>query len=54
MIDWITEFYNNVWHRYWTLADLFITFYILYQLRKLNSYIDHRKDKKKDDSHRIN
>jgi hypothetical protein len=40
MWTWMMEFYNNVWHPYWTIFDLFITVFILYELRKVSKNLD--------------
>jgi len=47
--DFIMNFYNTVWHPYWTAIDLGITFFVLYQLRRLHFLVkDFNKIIKKD------
>ncbi len=51
MGDWCLKFYNNVWHPYWTVPDLLIIIFILYQLRHLNHLIKNiQSNSKKDDT----
>lgn len=43
----MVDFYNNVWHPYWTILDLALTIFILYQLRKVSKNLNQTEHKDK-------